>query len=144
MKKIVVFLFFILSSIAAVCQDRYSNKIKISDVLVVRLDADEEPRFSGGEGGWITFLRNNLRTGVGAVNNAPAGTYYVTVNFAVDTSGNPLHIMPQTCYGYGLEKEAIRVLQLSKWMPGSIRKQPVCAQKKLTITFVVAQKPLAI
>lgn len=144
MKKIVVSLLLILSSIAALCQDRYSEKIKINDVLVVRLDADVEPRFPGGDGGWITFLRNNLRTDVGAANNAPAGTYYVTVNFAVDTSGSALHIMPQTRYGYGLEKEAIRVLQLSKWKPGSINRQPVCAKKKLTITFVVAQTPIAI
>lgn len=99
------------------------------------------PSFVGGDNAWKNFLQKNLDASIPVKNNAPAGNYSVIIQFTVDKNGAISDIIPLTQYGYGMEKEAMRVIQLSPiWNPANQNGQIVKAIHKQPVTFVVKKK----
>jgi protein TonB len=90
------------------------------------------------EGNWEKFLLRNLRADVPVENGAPAGRYRVVVRFVVDVDGTVSNIEPMTDHGFGMEKEAVRVLKKSdKWKPAFQNTKNVKAYRSQAITFEV-------
>ncbi|GAB3351752.1 hypothetical protein GCM10027566_10460 [Arachidicoccus ginsenosidivorans] len=103
---------------------------------------DHEASFPGGPEAWRKFLEVNLRTRILVDNNAPAGTYPVTVSFLVDKQGNISEVkaINQPKEDYGTGAEAVRVIKRSgKWLPATIDGKPVVFRQKQKIIFKVAQ-----
>src|SRR5215470_9084886 len=69
-----------------------------------------EAQFPGGDAAWRKFLERNLRGDVASENGAPAGVYMVLIQFIVDKEGNVSDIKPLTNWGYGMEKEVLRLI----------------------------------
>jgi periplasmic protein TonB len=90
------------------------------------------------DGDWSRFLKSNLRADTPAENGAPIGVYTVIVQFVVDVDGSLSNIVAISDKGFGLEKEAIRVLKQSKkWKPAIQNGRPVKAYRTQPITFVL-------
>lgn len=89
-------------------------------------------------GNWRSFLERSLDGQVAVDNGAGPGTYTIIIKFIVDSEGNVSDIEGLTNVGYGMEQEAIRVIQQSgKWSPAVVDGQPVKAYRKQPITFQV-------
>jgi len=117
-------------------KDSSTLLLRDSDIVFTKLEID--PQFPGGLNGWAKFLHTNLDAGVPINNGAPAGTYRVMIRFIVNKDGSLRDIQPETDFGYGLEKEALRVLKLSpNWIPGKQNGYVVNAYKRQPITFIV-------
>lgn len=99
---------------------------------------DREARFEGGDEGWRLYMYKNLHAGVAMDNGAPKGKYTVVVQFIVGVDGRVSDIKALTNYGYGMEKEVIRIIKHSpQWSPAMIGNKPVKAYRKQPITFMV-------
>jgi protein TonB len=97
-----------------------------------------EASYPGGPAAWKKFLEKNLNQETPTENGAPDGVYKVEIRFIVDKEGNVSDITPMTKLGYGLEKEAMRVIQKSnKWVPGNQNGKPAGSYHIQAITFVV-------
>lgn len=97
-----------------------------------------EAKFTGN---WEKFLRNNLNAEIPIDNGAPAGRYTVYIQFVVDLDGSVSDIQPLTNIGFGMEKEAVRVLKkAAKWEPAVQNGHYVKAYRKQPITFVVEEQ----
>ncbi len=115
--------------------DSLGNVINKSNVTGV---AEVEATYIGGVNAFANFLRKNMNPLVPAENNAPNGTYTVVVKFIVDENGYVSDITPETNLGYGMEKEAIRVISKSgKWTPAIQFGYPVKAYRRQPLTFVI-------
>lgn len=89
-------------------------------------------------GDWNRFLTTNLRGETPVDNGAAPGNYKVLVQFVVDLEGNVSDIKVLTDPGFGMAKEAARVIQKSgKWRPAIQNGYPVKAYRKQPITFQV-------
>ena len=90
------------------------------------------------DGNWEKFLLRNLNAQTPVDNEAPVGVYKVLIQFVVDVDGTVSDIKPLTNLGYGLEKEAIRVLKKAKnWEPAIQNGRQVKAYRIQAITFQV-------
>ena len=93
------------------------------------------------DGNWQKFLERNLNAQVPVDNNAPPGKYTVLVQFVVDVDGSISDIKVISDPGFGLDKEAIRVIKKSKkWEPAIYDGRPVKAYRKQSIIFVVNEE----
>jgi len=100
-----------------------------------------EAEFRGGLDGWRNFLLANMNPDAPVKNHAPAGNYNVVVQFIVDKDGTISDIKPLTNYGYGMEREVVRILKLSpKWEPAQQNGRMVKAYRKQPITFAVQEE----
>jgi protein TonB len=98
---------------------------------VVEIDA----KFPGD---WGKFLERNLNPNTPIDNGAPSGDYTVLLQFVVDLNGNISDIKAISNVGYGMEKEAIRVLKkANKWIPAIQNGRSVPAYRRQPITFRV-------
>ena len=89
-------------------------------------------------GNWIRFLERNLNPDVPVSNGAPAGKYTVLIQFVIDQEGKVSEIKPLTSIGYGMEQEAIRVLQkANKWNPAIQNGRQVKTYRRQPITFLI-------
>jgi periplasmic protein TonB len=112
-----------------IIEDRIDKEPEI--FTSVEVDA----KFSGN---WKAFLERNLNPNTPTDNNAPEGSYSVMIQFVVDVEGNVSDIKPLTNHGYGLEQEAVRVLEkAAKWEPAIQNGIKVKAYRKQVITFQV-------
>jgi protein TonB len=112
---------------------------KEEDENQVFTKVEVEAKFPGGEKEWKRFLERNLEANVPVDNNAPEGTYTVTVQFIVDKEGNISDVRALSSHGYGMEDEAIRVIKKGpRWEPAVQNGRQVKAYRKQPITFVVA------
>ncbi|MCX6318242.1 MAG: energy transducer TonB [Bacteroidetes bacterium] len=110
-----------------------------SNIIFTKVET--APSFVGGDNAWKNFLQKNLDASIPVKNNAPTGNYSVIIMFTVDKNGAISNISPLTKYGYGMEKEAMRVIQLSPiWNPANQNGQIVKAIHKQPVTFVVNKK----
>ena len=121
-----------------------SNQIKTDslqkkeDEATLYTKADKMPEFPQGKYVWGQFIRNNLRVSVPISNLAPEGTYHVIIKFIVYKDGNLGDFFATTKCGYGMEKEAIRVLKESpKWNPALQNGHPVNCVAKEDFIFVI-------
>ncbi|KQB41651.1 energy transducer TonB [Flavobacterium aquidurense] len=94
---------------------------------------DKLPEFPGGMAKFYTFVGNNF--------NRPEldaeKTLKVYVSFVVERDGSLTDIMVKNDPGYGIGKEAIRVLKSlkTKWIPGVLNGQAVRTAYNLPITI---------
>ena len=92
------------------------------------------------DGNWERFLIRNLDPEVPLDNGAPPGKYTAIIQFVVDLDGSISQIVPLTSHGFGIEGEAIRVIQRSKkWEPGIQNGYPVKSYRNQPITFIVEE-----
>ena len=106
------------------------------------VQVDQEPRFPGGTEGWKAFIQKNLRVRTPVDNNAPPGTYNVTVSFLVDKTGKVSQVkainLPKEDYGTGAEAERV-ILRSGKWLPATVKGKPVTFRQKQKFIFRVEQ-----
>lgn len=100
-----------------------------------------EASFKGGESAWRKFLERNLNANVPVDNGAPEGTYTVYVQFVVSKDGSISDVKALTNHGYGMEKEAVRVISRGpSWTPAIQNGRNVNAFRKQPITFRVTSE----
>ncbi len=97
--------------------------------------AEQPPEFKGGQPALNAFLTNNLTYPLEAQRSRVSGR--VMVSFVVETDGTITDVVALNRPGYGLEKEAIRVVKKmsGRWTPGIQRGRPVKARFNLPLTF---------
>ncbi|MBX2887054.1 MAG: energy transducer TonB [Ferruginibacter sp.] len=98
-----------------------------------------EASFPGGDRAWRRYLQNNLDANTPIDNGAPEGTYTVIVRFVVSKDGSISDVVPETNQGYGMEKEAVRIIKKGpKWKAAEQNGRNVNAYRRQPITFVVS------
>lgn len=109
--------------------------------LIKNFIFSREAAFDGGQKLWIRYLQKNLKAEIPVKRGAPKGTYQVIVRFMVSTDGNIENAETETHFGYGMEMEALRVIQNSpKWTSAILLNKEVNAYRRQPITFVVEEK----
>jgi antitoxin component YwqK of YwqJK toxin-antitoxin module len=97
-----------------------------------------EASFPGGNEGWKRYLEKNLNGNVAVDNGARPGTYQVIVKFIVMQDGTLDDIEAETHFGYGMEKEVVKVIKNGpKWVPGIQYGRKVKSYRRQPVTFVV-------
>jgi periplasmic protein TonB len=138
MKKILItiaiFFYTILNLQAqtnAVSEDSLDNGAIFTKVEV-------EATFPGGTEGWKQYLMKNLKADIPVNNRARPGTYQVIVQFIVGKDGSISNVTPLTNFGYGMEKEVVRVIKKGpKWLPATQNGNIVKAYRKQPVTFII-------
>jgi hypothetical protein len=124
--------------------------LKIKDIKILEANENSneiidkveiEASFPGGDQMWRKYIERNANGQVATDNGAPTGTYTVIVQFVVDKEGNISDVRALTKHGYGMEAEAIRVIQKGpKWTPAIQSGRMVKAYRKQPITFQVIEE----
>lgn len=100
-----------------------------------------EPSFKGGTTAWSEYLKRNLNTNIPVKKRAPPGNYTVYIQFIVDREGRITDVKPLTNHGYGMETEAIRLIQNSPaWIPAMQNGKKVNAYQKQPIVFFIKEQ----
>lgn len=100
----------------------------------------KDATYPGGEEAWKDYLAKELNATIAFENKAPEGEHVVMVSFTVDKDGNVLNIMPVTRLGFGMEEEAVRVIQKSgKWTPASLYGKIIKSHRLQPIQFLVTK-----
>lgn len=100
-----------------------------------------EASFKGGEAAWRKYLERNLNPSVPVDNGAPEGTYTVYIQFVVSKDGSISDVKALTNHGYGMEKEAEKVIRKGPaWEAAVQNGRKVNAYRKQPITFRVANE----
>lgn len=95
---------------------------------------DEMPVYPGGDAARTTFLKENLRYPVQAVENGVQGIVYI--GFVVKSDGQLSEINVLRGIGGGCEQEAIRVIKkMPHWIPGKQNGKTVDVFLTLPIIF---------
>jgi len=98
----------------------------------------DAPSFVGGEKEWRTYLERNVNGLVPVNNGAPEGTYITVTQFLVKADGTTSEFKSLTNQGYGMEEEALRVIQNAQhWEPAVVNGEKVSAYKKQPVTFII-------
>lgn len=132
---------------APVTKAKKSGKAKATvaaDDSKVKMEKDKQgyynrtelaPAFQGGDAGIENFITNNIEYPQDAIDNNVEGT--VTVQFGVDENGNVSNVSTiGNKIGYGLEEEAIRVVnKMPKWKPGQVKGKNVKVWRTLPINY---------
>lgn len=96
------------------------------------------PEFPGGESSWVGYLEKKLNKDLPYKNGAPVGKYEVEVSFIVSKDGSILDVKALNDPGFGLAKEAIRVIENSpKWKPANQNGRNIIYRNNITISFEV-------
>ena len=113
-----------------------TGAIKEKDSVFSR--ANKEAALAGGDYAWRLFLQQNLNPLVAVDNRAPAGTYTLIVKFLVNTDGTLDDVKVEDDPGYGMGKEAIRVIKKSgKWTPAIRYGRYIKAYRRQPIAFSI-------
>jgi protein TonB len=108
-----------------------------TNILVNTTALDKLPEFPGGMDRFYSYVGNNFeRLEIEGIN-----TMKLYVSFVIEKDGNMTNIHVKRDPGYGLGKEAIRVLKSlrTKWTPGMINSKPVRTAYDLPITVEMNQ-----
>jgi len=133
MKYSLLFLAFTLVNIVAKAQATTTTDSVEEQRVYTKVD--KECQFKGS---WRDFLVANLNPDVPGKHGAPVGTYTTIIQFIVMKDGSLSDIKCIKDPGFGIAKEAIRVIKLSpKWMPGIQNGHPVNSLHQQPFTFVV-------
>jgi periplasmic protein TonB len=109
------------------------TKADIGNSIVSTAILDKMPEFPGGMSKFYTYVGNNF--------NKPEldadRTMRVYVSFVIEKDGSMTDIIVKNDPGYGLGKEAVRVLKSlrTKWTPGILDGKPVRTAYNLPITI---------
>jgi protein TonB len=116
-------------------------------VVEIKKDDDEnailtfveiEAGFPGGEAAWKNYLERTLNRDMPTDNGAEPGVYKVIVKFVVNKDGTLKDITCENDPGFGLCKEAIRVIKMTKnWIPAIQNGRNVNAYRRQPITWSV-------
>jgi len=102
------------------------------NTIVSTVALDKLPEFPGGMQKFYNYVGNNFeKPEIDGLN-----TMKVNVSFVIEKDGSMTDIQVRKDPGYGLGKEAIRVLKSlrTKWTPGMINSKPVRTSYNLPIT----------
>jgi hypothetical protein len=125
---------YLLLTISSSAQVNINDSIHANKTVFSKVDV--EASFPGGDNAWKTYLQKNLRPDIPQENGAPLGFYTVIVKFVVGADGNLADIQSATNWGYGMEKEVIRIIQNSgKWLPAMQNGRPVNAYRRQPVSF---------
>lgn len=102
------------------------------NTIVTTVALDKLPEFPGGMNKFYSYVGNNFEK----PEIEGERTIRVLVSFVIEKDGSMTDIRVQRDPGYGLGKEAIRVLKSlrTKWSPGMIGSKPVRTSYNLPIT----------
>ena len=91
---------------------------------------------------WQTYLDRNLQLDSLESDTLPAGTYSITVLFAIDKEGCITNVRIQNDSGYGLGDKIIRVMSGCnlRWIPAERNGRKVKAFRRQVITFIVEEE----
>lgn len=99
-----------------------------------------EASFPGGDNAWRKYLMKNLDPNVPVDNNAPSGKYTVIVQFIVSKDGSLSSLEPKTNFGYGMEREVLRIIGRSGlWISARQNGRVVNAYRRQPVTFIISQ-----
>jgi hypothetical protein len=128
---------------------RNANELNEVVVALTTQQTDEKifnkveipPSFPGGTKAWIEYLQKNINALLPVDSGAPAGTYKVIVQFIVHEDGSVSDLQSKTKHGYGMEAEAIRIINIGpKWNPAIQNGRIVTAYIQLPITFQISEE----
>jgi hypothetical protein len=102
------------------------------NTIVNSLSLDKLPEFPGGISKFYSYVGNNFEK----QEIDGSGSIRVYVSFVIERDGSMTDIQVKRDPGYGLGKEAVRVLKSlkTKWSPGMISGKPVRTAYNLPIT----------
>lgn len=113
---------------------RYTKTGIQTDSLFTR--EESEAIFPGGDAAWSLYLMQNLDADAPAKGKAPVGKYTVIIKFIVKPDGSLTDIKAETNIGYGMEREALRIIKNSpKWIPAVQYGRKVNAYRRQPVTF---------
>jgi TonB family protein len=113
--------------------EKYSKKKNIGKSMMIFADPDMPPTFKeGGEIGLQNFIRENLKY----PNTGESVTGRVYVGFTVDTLGNVKDIEIKRGITPATDEEAIRVVKMLTFNPGTREGQPIETKMVLPISFM--------
>lgn len=118
-------------------EEEQKKKVEISESEIFK-KVEISASYPGGSDAWTSFLERNLRGETPILNGAKVGNYHVFIQFVVDKEGNVSRMKPLSSVGYGMEEEAMRVIQKSgKWRPAIFNGREVISYRKQPIVFQV-------
>lgn len=139
MIKKLIFSIIFLCSVTIVIAQNNSSVEDTSDITFTKVEVEAD--FPGGIIAWKNFLMKNLKADVPVKRRAPAGSYTVVVRFIVWKNGRIENIVSETNYGYGMEKEVMRVIKKGpKWIPAMQDGKIVKAYRRQPVTFVISEE----
>ena len=139
MIKKLIFSIIFLCSVNIVIAQNNSSVEDTSDITFTKVEVEAD--FPGGIIAWKNFLMKNLKADVPVKRRAPAGSYTVVVRFMVWKNGRIENIVSETNYGYGMEKEVMRVIKKGpKWIPAMQDGKIVKAYRRQPVTFVISEE----
>lgn len=106
--------------------------VDYGNTVVAAIALDKLPEFPGGINKFYNYVGNNFeKPEIDGIN-----TFRIFVSFVVEKDGSMTDIQVKNDPGYGLGKEAVRVLKSlkAKWTPGMIDSKPVRTSYNLPIT----------
>ena len=109
-----------------------TGSIDPGNTIVTAATLDKLPEFPGGINKFYTYVGNNFEK----PDIDSGSTMKVYVSFVIEKDGSMTDIQVKRDPGYGLGKEAVRVLKSlkTKWSPGMIGSKPVRTAYSLPIT----------
>jgi len=97
------------------------------------------PEFPGGKDSLADFLKKNVHYPAAARKHHITGT--IEVDFWVDEKGDLSNLHVLKPFGYGCDKEALRVVKMMpKWKPGMQGRNPMAMDYHVNITFAPPEK----
>ena len=113
-----------------------NDTVETLDVVEpVYMNYDSSAKFPGGNAALSEFLSDHLHYPMQALENGVQGI--IKVSFVIDKLGRVKNVKTiGDTIGYGLEKEAIRIMKLSPhWHPAKHNNEPVAVYFLLPIEF---------
>ncbi|WP_338407963.1 energy transducer TonB [uncultured Flavobacterium sp.] len=106
--------------------------INWGNVIVAFTALDKLPEFPGGMQKLYNYIGNTFEK----PEIDGLSTIKINVSFVIEKDGSMTDIQVRRDPGYGLRKEAIRVLKslITKWTPGMVNSKPVRTSYNLPIT----------
>jgi hypothetical protein len=102
-------------------------------------EVDTKPSFLEGDAALDAYITKTLKSDIPLQHSAPNGVYSIIVTFVVNKDGSVGGIKPLTSFGYGMEKEAIRVVSKTNnlWKSATINNKAVHCEKQIVISFSI-------
>lgn len=123
----------------SVRKNNNNNAFEVIGHDTVYRKVEVEAAFPGGPSAWANYLRTTLNPNTPVDHGAPDGTYIIYIQFRVGVDGKIKDATALTNYGYGMEREALRVIKASPpWIPAIQYGRKVNAWRKQPITFLVS------
>lgn len=114
--------------------------IDTSNIIYIlkKLDVAPYPIFKDRLYSFNDFIKDNMKYPEQAFSRSISGT--VTLSFVIETHGGISNIYIKNFIGGGCTEEAIRLLNLIKWMPGKINSKAVRTKMSFDIGFNLKDK----